>query len=90
MGQEGSNYCGSGDAHLGDMVMDDLRNIPAPLVAKAKEMGVEPWIHKSDFVFDFVTGLWKGDLDLSTVNATRTPIRSQRGLTTLGPRGSAL
>jgi SAM-dependent methyltransferase len=48
--------------------MDDLRNIPAPLVARAKEMGVVPWIHKSDFVFEFVTRLWKGDADRAMYN----------------------
>src|SRR5271169_836716 len=48
--------------------MDDLRNIPAPLVAKAREMGIPPWIHRSDFVFEFVTGLWKGDLDRALHN----------------------
>jgi hypothetical protein len=48
--------------------MENLRNIPSPLLSKAKEMGVVPWIHNSDFLFEFVTGLWKGDAERAIHN----------------------
>lgn len=49
-------------------MIDDLWTIPAPLVEKAKAMGIQPSIHKHDFVFQYILLYWKGDLE-RTVHA---------------------
>lgn len=42
--------------------MENSITIPDPLVAKAKDMGISPWVHKNDYLFDHVLRFSKGDL----------------------------
>lgn len=43
--------------------IENLRAVPDSLLAKAKAMGIQPWIHNSDFLFDHVLRFCKGNFE---------------------------